>query len=569
MRHARRDAANFVSLLAKTLWSLPPDVLLASIFVNLLGLALPLGILQVYNRIVPQAAKSTLAYLVIGICGILVLETVLRISRSHVIAWSAMKLAWKANVNAASRVALAPPKLVDTQPVAIWIQRLQAVASIGEFGISPAPLVLIDLIFGVIFLALLIVISGWIAGVPISIFLIFGASAIARGRELRRTTARRMVAEARMRDFMIETLNGLATVKALGTEQQILRRFERMTELTAGTTYSLVRLADDLQSLGSIVAIATQIATMTLAAVLAVNGEISIGVVACSTMLAGRMIQPLLRLVSAWNEIQGLFVSKQVARPIFDLPNDAPQTASNAAPDWSPARLVFDEVSFTRGEGLILTLGKANLEVAPGEIIAISGCEGLGKSTVARLAAGHLAPESGRVLIDDIAASTADTRGYAALVDHQNSAVRGSLLNNLTLFRPERIDQARAVARLLKLEDDINRLPRGYDTQLGESATEPLPDGFLQRLAIARAIASRPRLLILDEANGSLDYEGDRALGEALLSLKGQVTMMLITNRPSFAAIADRRFTLVHGKFKQLDAASPVNETGRAMGAVA
>ena len=174
VRLTRRDTVSFVSLLAKTLWSLPADVLSASIFINLLGLALPLGILQVYDRIVPHAAKSTLAYLVIGICCILILETILRISRSYVIAWSAMKLAWKTNVDAAGLVAFAPAKLIDTQPVALWIQRLQAVAAICEFSISPAPLVLIDLVFVVIFFALLTAIGGWIAAVPVAIFLIFG-----------------------------------------------------------------------------------------------------------------------------------------------------------------------------------------------------------------------------------------------------------------------------------------------------------------------------------------------------------------------------------------------------------
>ena len=166
MRLTRRDTVSFVSLLARTLWSLPADVLAASVFINLLGLALPLGILQVYDRIVPHSATSTLTYLMIGICGALVMETILRIARSHVIAWSAMKLAWKTNVDAASRIAMAPAKLVDAQPVARWIQRLQAVAAISEFNISPAPLVLIDLVFVVIFIALLVAISGWIAAVP-------------------------------------------------------------------------------------------------------------------------------------------------------------------------------------------------------------------------------------------------------------------------------------------------------------------------------------------------------------------------------------------------------------------
>ena len=299
---------------------MPADVLAASIVINLLGLALPLGILQVYDRIVPHSATATLAFLIIGICCALLMETILRITRSHVIAWSAMKLAWKTNVDAASRIALAPAKLVDTQPAARWIQRLQAVATISEFNISPAPLVLIDLAFVVIFLALLVAISGWLAAVPLVVFMLFGVAAIERGRELRHATAERIVAEAKIRDFLIEALNGIVTVKALGTEQQILRRFERLSEQAAGSTHDVVRLADDAQSFGSMVSILTQIATATIGAVLAINGEISIGVVACSTMLAGRVIQPLLRLVSAWNEIQGVIVAEEIAKPIFDLP---------------------------------------------------------------------------------------------------------------------------------------------------------------------------------------------------------------------------------------------------------
>jgi ATP-binding cassette, subfamily C, bacterial LapB len=112
---------------------------------------------------------------------------------------------------------------------------------------------------------------------------------------------------------------------------------------------------------------------------------------------------------------------------------------------------------------------------------------------------------------------------------------------------------ARAAARAIGLEEDINRLPRGYDTRLGEAATETLPTGLLQRIAIARAIASHPQLLILDEANSSFDYASDLALANGLLSFKGKITMVLITNRPSFAAIADRRFTLVDGRFSQLE----------------
>jgi ATP-binding cassette, subfamily C, bacterial LapB len=174
-----------------------------------------------------------------------------------------------------------------------------------------------------------------------------------------------------------------------------------------------------------------------------------------------------------------------------------------------------------------------------------------------------LTPDQGTVLVDGVPAAISEQGGSSvAFVDHQNAIVRGSVLNNLTLFRPDEIDAARAAARMIGLEADVNRLPRGYDTRLGEGATETLPGGFLQRVAVARAIASKPRLLVLDEVNGSFDYASDQALANGLRALKDKATIVLITNRPSFAAIADRKFTLINGAFSQLDTQKSASTSG-------
>jgi ATP-binding cassette subfamily C protein LapB len=368
-----------------------------------------------------------------------------------------------------------------------------------------------------------------------------------------------MSAEAKIRDFLIEALNGIVTAKALGMEQQILRRFERLSEQAAGCTYNVVRLADNAQSYGSIVSVLTQMATATTGAVLVIGGQISIGVVACGTMLAGRIIQPLLRLVAAWNEIQSVMVATETAKPIFELPA-ARRTAADDERLKQPVRLVFDHVTFAHQEGRVPVLAEASLEVVPGEIIAVCGKDSSGKSTVGRLAAGQLSPQKGRVWIDGIAASMGEARlrGTIAVVNHQNASVRGTVLNNLTMFRDaERLEAAREAARLIGLEKRIDRLSRGYDTRLGEAASETLPAGLLQRIAIARAIASSPRLLILDEANTAFDYESDVALANGLRALQGRMTILLITSRPSFAAIANRMFTLVDGKFRQVEQPLP------------
>ena len=555
-----RDASEFLGLLAKTFHGLPADVIGASVVIKLLGLALPLAILQVYDRVIPHAATSTLLFLILGVCFALILEGILRITRGQVIAWQAMKEAWKANVDAASRVALAPARLVDREPAARWIQRFQGVATTSEFQLSPSLLVLVDLPFMLIFLALLLAISPLLAAIPLVLFLLFGIGAIARSRELRAATVDRALAEAKIRDFLVEALNGIVTVKALAMEQQVLRRFERLAEQASGYTYNLVRLSDDAQSFGSLVSTLTQMTTATVGAVFAINGEISIGALACCTMLSARVIQPLLRLVSTWNEIQAVMVAKETAKPIFDLPRNIRVNADVEANQAIPARLTFDNVTFAHEGEEVPVLVAADLCVKPGEIIAITGPDGIGKSTAARLAMGQLIPQSGEVSIDDTPTAQAGTgaRGILAMVDHQVASIRGTVLNNLTMYRDgEGVDAARAAARLIGLEDDINRLPRGYETRLGEAATEALAPGLLQRIVIARAIASQPRLLILDEANSSFDYRSDQMLARGLLTLKQQATIIIITNRPSFAAIADRIVTIVDGKFVQLGVAPP------------
>ena len=172
--------------------------------------------------------------------------------------------------------------------------------------------------------------------------------------------------------------------------------------------------------------------------------------------------------------------------------------------------------------------------------------------------AGQLLPNSGRVLIDGRAATAqARKNNWVAVVDHRNAVVRGSVLDNLTLFGDaDQLEAARQAARTIGLEADIDLLPRGYDTRLGEAASEALPSGLLQRIAIARAIANRPRLLILDESNNSLDHAAEQALRAGLGTFRDEMTIVLITNRPSFAAIADRVFTLVDGKFCELKKAT-------------
>jgi ABC-type multidrug transport system fused ATPase/permease subunit len=204
---------------------------------------------------------------------------------------------------------------------------------------------------------------------------------------------------------------------------------------------------------------------------------------------------------------------------------------------------------------VVPVLDGASLTIQPGEIVAVTGANGSGRSTAALLALGKVVPQSGQVLIDDIPSVMAETGvcGTLAFVDHTVTTIRGTVLNNLTMFRDgEGIESAQEAASLMGLADDINHLPRGYDTRLGEAATETLAPGLMQRIVVARAVASRPRLLIMDQASSSFDQRGDRTIAEGIAALKGRVTTLLITNQPSLVAVADRVVAISGGKFVEI-----------------
>ena len=141
-----------------------------------------------------------------------------------------------------------------------------------------------------------------------------------------------------------------------------------------------------------------------------------------------------------------------------------------------------------------------------------------------------------------------------ACVSQRQGAIRGSILDNLTMYaHGPAVESAIEAARLIGLDADVNRLPTGYDTRVADGLLEHLPSGLIPRVAIARAISRRPGLLVLDEANSALDMAADRALLAGLTALRGTTTIILITNRPSTAAIADRHYTIVDGKLVQRD----------------
>jgi ATP-binding cassette subfamily C protein LapB len=543
-------------LLATACLDMPATVVVSSILINLLALFMPLAIMQVYDRIIPRQAVETLTVLVIVVALTVAAEAIFRIARNHVVSWSATTLAWRTHHEVLKRVMAAPSSLLETESASRNLDRIQALTAYAEWHGSPSRLVLADLPFVALYVGLMIIVGGQLAAIPLILFLILAVAAHQRSAGLRKTNENRAMEDMKTRDFLIEAINGLPTIKASAMESQMQRRFERLQETLAGHSFTSIRLAEETQAFGNLLSGLTQMVTVTVGAVFVINGTLSIGALACCVMLAGRAVQPLLRCVAVWNELQSVIVGVEKAGPLLNLP----PVQEGSHPPWTkgPMDIRFAGVSFHHGQDSRKILDNISITVPAGGILAITGRDGVGKSTFADLICGYLPNYSGEIRVGgfDPRNDGATLKQYLAIVRPGASMMRGTIMDNLIMFRKgDEVELAIHAARLIGLDAQISKLPLGYQTVMSEGPSAELPAGLVQRIAIARAIARRPAVLILDEANGALDMSSDQLLTSGLRRLKGFTTTVIITNRPSFAAIADQIWRLEAGK---LELAPPV-----------
>ena len=210
-------------------------------------------------------------------------------------------------------------------------------------------------------------------------------------------------------------------------------------------------------------------------------------------------------------------------------------------------------VSFHHDQDSRMILDRVSIAVPAGGILAITGRDGVGKSTLVDLICGYLPNYSGEIRVGgfDPRNDGATLKQYLAVVRPGASMMRGTIMDNLIMFRKgDEIELAIHAARLIGLDAQISRLPLGYQTVMSDGPSAELPSGLVQRIAIARAIARRPAVMMLDEANGALDMGSDQLLASGLRRLKGFTTILIVTNRPSFAAIADETWRLEAGKLE-------------------
>lgn len=304
-------------------------------------------------------------------------------------------------------------------------------------------------------------------------------------------------------------------------------------------------MSQNLGALGGELIIITVVAAGSL---LVLSGSLTIGGLAACTLLSGRALQPLMRTLSLWYQYQSVAVSRDRLQKTLDFPPERSDDAMSPVALSGDVELSDVAFSYDDDPSAPPLFSGINLHVRPGEAVGIHGGNGAGKSTLLWLLAGSLKPTNGHIFYDkaDSAEYNAmSLRHQVAYLPQRGVLFRGTLMENLTTFRgSQSISRAVNLTKALGLDEVVARLPDGFDTRIEGDSTSSLSGGVRQQIAIIRALLNNPKVILFDEANLGLDQPANEKLRDFLAHIRGQLTMVLVSHRPSILGLADRIFEL-------------------------
>jgi len=523
--------------------------MVTSFFVNLLALAVPVFVLQVYDRVVFHAGISTLYGLVIGMAMVLAFDFVLRQARARVMQTVALRIDVTVGRELFNKFMSLPLQMLESRPANYWQSLFRDVDVVRNTVSGASAILVADLPFVVMFLGLVFVIAAPIAWILLIILPLFLFVAWRSGNTMSKINhAERETSMAR--DGLIaEMIGGRTTIKALALDGAMRPLWEEKHAENIQRAITRGGKTDAYASLGTTLTMMTTVALTTVGAVAIVNQELTIGALIATNMLSGRLLGPLNQLVGTWRTYASFKESVERLGQVFNTPSE--RTESEVRLDRPAGQITLEEVTFAYADGAAPVVDNVSLTLRAGGVHALVGRNGSGKTTLLKLIQGLYASTNGRVLIDDadIAQFTrSELAGWMGYVPQECVLFAGSIRDNIAHRIPDATDeQVVQAATAAGVHSYIIDLPDGYGTEIGEAGRR-LSGGQRQRIAIARALVGDPPVVLLDEPSSSLDRQAEHELRGTLAEIGKERSVIIVTYSPILLSTCQDLVALDRGR---------------------
>ena len=525
-------------------------VLLASLFVQVFALVNPLFFQIVVDKVLVHKGTSTLILIAIGMVSLGFFNVVLQYLRAYVLSHTTNRIDVELGAKLFNHLLHLPLSYFETRAAGQTVARVRELETIRAFLTGQGLSSLIDLLFTVIFVAVLFAYSWFLALIVLCSAPLYSIIAILVRPMLREKIKQRFNRGAETQQFLVEAVVGMQTLKAAAVEPMTQASWEEKLAAYVRTSFDATLLATFGQNATQYVSMLTMALIIFFGAQAVIAGQMTVGELVAFNMIASQVAQPILRLSQLFQDFQQVRVSVERLGDILNTPVEpAPQNLPILPPPRGAIEL--KNISFRYRAGYPEVLSDVSLSIAPGEVVGIVGPSGSGKSTMTKLIQRLYQPERGQILIDGIDIAQVDPtwlRRHIGVVLQENVLFNRTIHENIAFANPAmpRANVIR-VAHLAGAHEFIAQLPQGYDTMIEERGAN-LSGGQRQRIAIARALATNPRILIFDEATSALDYESERSVQQNMREIVRGRTVLIIAHRLAAVRSCDHIVSLLQGR---------------------
>lgn len=530
------------------------EVLVLSFFVNLLALASPLCFQLVIDKVLSHKSFSTLVVVGAAMLLLALFAAGLKYLRQYLMQHTANRIDVELGARLFAHLLHLPISFFETRAAGVIVTRVRELRSIRNFLTGQALLAFIDLAFMFIYPVVLFIYSKWLTLVVLATLPLYALIGAFLRPALKRLLKVKFRSWASGQQLLVESIVGIQTVKAAAMEPQFKRRWEERLAAFAKASFEAKMAGVKASTAVELVSKLTTVVVLFFGAMAVLDGSMTVGGLVAFNMISRAMTSPIMRISQLWQDFQETQVSIDHLGEIFNHPIENREGSTSGS-----KQLVGDielrNLTFRYRPELPNALTDISLAIAPGEVIGIVGPSGSGKSTLTKLLQRFHAPTSGEIFIDGMDITQIDPswlRRQLGVVLQENFLFNQTVHDNIAMARP---DMPRAqvvrVSRLAGAHEFISQLPEGYDTKIEERGAN-LSGGQRQRMAIARALATNPRVLIFDEATSALDYESERIIQNNMDRIVRDRTVIIIAHRLAAVRNCDRIIGMANGEIVEI-----------------
>ncbi len=527
------------------------EVLVASFFIQLFALVTPLFFQVVVDKVLVHEGLTTLNVLAIGLLVVSLFEVLLGALRAYLFSHTATRIDVLLGTKLFRHVMALPLGYFGSRRVGDTVARVRELESVRNFLTGSALTLVIDLVFTTVFLGVMYYYSPTLTYIVLGAIPCYLLLSVLVTPALRSRLHEKFNRGAENQAFLVESVSGVETLKSMAVEPQIQRRWEEQLAGYVSASFRATNLGNIASQSAGLINKVTTVLILWIGARLVIKGELTVGQLVAFNMLAGRVSQPVLRLVQLWQDFQQAGISVQRLGDILNTRTELGFNPNRGTLPQLQGAIHFDHVSFRyRADGPEV-LADVSLVIPAGQVVGVVGRSGSGKSTLAKLIQRMYVPERGRVLVDGVDLALVEPawlRRQVGVVLQENVLFNHTVRENIALSDPGiPMEAVLAAAKVAGAHEFILELSEGYDTVVGEHGSN-LSGGQRQRIAIARALLSNPKILIFDEATSALDYESERAIQNNMQAIAKGRTVVIIAHRLSTVRRADRILVLDKGR---------------------